>query len=268
MGRRPRVVPDAARGPLPLEPRGCDLGRRPGALAPRRRLPEWQGQPVRPRLDARAARLLPGHRRCRGRCARRRCGAPRGRVGGNPFTASVRLRLTLAAPGPVRAEAFDVLGRRVAVLLDGDAAGDVVLELRGGALAPGVYMVRVVTAARRAHAAARSRSADGALGRLCRPAGAAAAPAGAAGSDTVKHRSQPRRALDGDRARHALDKLARDRQAQARALVAAAPARGGLLERLVERREKVGGSCHARVGDAEVHAPPVARTATRTGQPA
>ncbi len=68
-------------------------------------------------------------------------------VSGNPFTASVRLRLTLAAPGPVRAEAFDVLGRRVAVLLDGDAAGDVALELRGEGLAPGVYTVRVVTPA-------------------------------------------------------------------------------------------------------------------------
>ncbi len=68
-------------------------------------------------------------------------------ISGNPFTASVRLRLTLATPGPVRAEAFDVLGRRVAVLLDGDAAGDVVLELRGERLAPGVYTVRVVTPA-------------------------------------------------------------------------------------------------------------------------
>ena len=64
----------------------------------------------------------------------------------NPFRTSARLVLTLPAAASVRAEAFDVLGRRVAVLFDGAApAGPLALALDGADLAPGVYAVRVVT---------------------------------------------------------------------------------------------------------------------------
>ena len=62
----------------------------------------------------------------------------------NPFAAEARLTFTPVAVGAVRAEAFDVLGRRVAVLFDGVAAGPAALRLDGAALAPGVYTVRVV----------------------------------------------------------------------------------------------------------------------------
>ena len=66
--------------------------------------------------------------------------------GPNPFTDEARLTLSGAA-GTVRAEAFDALGRRVAVLWDGPASGDLGLRLDGAALAPGVYVVRVATEA-------------------------------------------------------------------------------------------------------------------------
>jgi len=66
--------------------------------------------------------------------------------GPNPFTDATRLTLRLAGPAHVRAEAFDALGRRVAVLYEGDRiGGDLSLLLPGAALAPGVYTVRVVT---------------------------------------------------------------------------------------------------------------------------
>ena len=65
-------------------------------------------------------------------------------VGANPFRTEARLDLRLAEGGPVRAEAFDALGRRVAVLFDGSApAGGFRLTLDGAGLAPGVYAVRV-----------------------------------------------------------------------------------------------------------------------------
>ena len=67
-------------------------------------------------------------------------------AGANPFTGEARLALTLPAPADVRAEAFDALGRRVAVLYDGTApAGPTTLRLGGAALASGVYVVRVRT---------------------------------------------------------------------------------------------------------------------------
>ena len=66
-------------------------------------------------------------------------------TGANPFSSEARLDLRLAEAAPVRAEAFDALGRRVAVLFDGAApAGTLGLSLGGEALAPGVYAVRVV----------------------------------------------------------------------------------------------------------------------------
>ncbi len=63
---------------------------------------------------------------------------------GNPFTTEARLTLTLPSAVDVRAEAFDALGRRVAVLWDGPvAAGPTPLRLDGAGLAAGVYLVRV-----------------------------------------------------------------------------------------------------------------------------
>lgn len=64
--------------------------------------------------------------------------------GPNPFRAETRLHLQLPAPADVQAEVVDVLGRRVATLYSASApAGRLPLRLRGGALAPGLYLVRV-----------------------------------------------------------------------------------------------------------------------------
>ena len=64
--------------------------------------------------------------------------------GPHPFRVEARVVLTLPEAGALRAEAFDVLGRRVAVLYDGPAqVGETSLRLGGGGLAPGVYVVRV-----------------------------------------------------------------------------------------------------------------------------
>ena len=66
----------------------------------------------------------------------------------NPAREASRLTLALPAAGHVRAEAFDLLGRRVQVLHDAPApAGALTLRLDAGALAPGVYVVRAATAA-------------------------------------------------------------------------------------------------------------------------
>jgi hypothetical protein len=67
----------------------------------------------------------------------------------NPFAAHTTLTFTPATAGPVRAEAFDALGRRVAVLYEGEAAPGVPLPLvlSGSALRPGLYLVRVTTSA-------------------------------------------------------------------------------------------------------------------------
>ena len=62
----------------------------------------------------------------------------------NPSAGAVRVVVDLPEPGDVRLEAFDVRGRRVAVLLDGPmAAGSHAVELRAGAFAPGVYVLRL-----------------------------------------------------------------------------------------------------------------------------
>ena len=66
-------------------------------------------------------------------------------AGEHPFRDEARLTLSLGEAQTVRAEAFDALGRRVAVLFDGTAvAGTLRLTLDGTGLAPGVYAVRVV----------------------------------------------------------------------------------------------------------------------------
>ena len=69
--------------------------------------------------------------------------------GAHPARAQTRLRLT-APPGErVLVEAFDALGRRVRVLLDGPAPGDL-LGFDVSGLAPGVYVVRAATESGRA----------------------------------------------------------------------------------------------------------------------
>lgn len=61
----------------------------------------------------------------------------------NPTHDGSRFVLSLPESGPVRVEALDALGRRVAVLYDGPApAGDLRLTLDGRALPPGRYAVR------------------------------------------------------------------------------------------------------------------------------
>jgi hypothetical protein len=65
----------------------------------------------------------------------------------NPARARAALVLTLGEPTNVRVEAFDALGRRVAVLLDGAlGAGTHPLTLDASALPPGVYLVRATGA--------------------------------------------------------------------------------------------------------------------------
>src|SRR5690606_15291007 len=61
----------------------------------------------------------------------------------NPFATRTTLRLTLDAPQSMRAEVFDLLGRRVAVLHDGPlAAGAHALTFDAAQLPAGLYVVR------------------------------------------------------------------------------------------------------------------------------
>ena len=64
----------------------------------------------------------------------------------NPFRQEANLKLEVATPQAVRLEVYDMLGRRVALLHDGDlAAGrEHVFTLSGAALSSGVYTVRAV----------------------------------------------------------------------------------------------------------------------------
>ena len=62
----------------------------------------------------------------------------------NPARGSVAVRYALPAAGPSRLVVVDVLGRQVAVLADGEqAAGQYQARLDAGALAPGVYVLRL-----------------------------------------------------------------------------------------------------------------------------
>jgi hypothetical protein len=65
-------------------------------------------------------------------------------VSPNPFSSHAVAAFTLAAPGAVRLVVYDVLGREVAVLVDGEVeAGRHEAVLDGGALPAGVYVVRM-----------------------------------------------------------------------------------------------------------------------------
>ncbi|MEP0547825.1 MAG: T9SS type A sorting domain-containing protein [Rhodothermales bacterium] len=60
----------------------------------------------------------------------------------NPFSVTATVPFEVERPGPVRLSVFDVLGRRVAMLVDGDvAAGPHRATLDGSRLATGVYLV-------------------------------------------------------------------------------------------------------------------------------
>ncbi|MCH7639561.1 MAG: T9SS type A sorting domain-containing protein [Bacteroidetes bacterium] len=66
------------------------------------------------------------------------------RVAPNPITDEATIRYSLPAAMNVRLEMFDVLGREVAVLVDGEhARGEYEVQLDGNALRPGVYLVRL-----------------------------------------------------------------------------------------------------------------------------
>ncbi len=64
-------------------------------------------------------------------------------AGPNPFRHATRLRVTLARPETARLDVFDVLGRRVATLLDGAAGPSQTLTFDATGLAPGRYVVRL-----------------------------------------------------------------------------------------------------------------------------
>lgn len=66
----------------------------------------------------------------------------------NPFAGAAEVGFELAAPGVVDVRVYDLLGREVAVLLDGvlRPAGPQRVRFEGRGLAPGVYVYRVRTA--------------------------------------------------------------------------------------------------------------------------
>ncbi len=66
------------------------------------------------------------------------------RMGANPFAGETTIGLTVPATGPVRVRLFDVLGRQVAVLLDGEVQAGALSRLlvSGASLASGVYVVQ------------------------------------------------------------------------------------------------------------------------------
>lgn len=65
-------------------------------------------------------------------------------VGANPSHGRVAVSVRAETPGPARVEAFDVLGRRVAILFDG-VLGAEARGLRISDVAPGIYTVRLTT---------------------------------------------------------------------------------------------------------------------------
>jgi hypothetical protein len=64
----------------------------------------------------------------------------------NPFRSSTTVEFTLPSPGQVRLEVYNVLGRRVATLVDGQlAAGRHALRLDAAELPAGMYSCRLIT---------------------------------------------------------------------------------------------------------------------------
>jgi hypothetical protein len=62
----------------------------------------------------------------------------------NPFNAATKIEFALPHPGPVRLEVFDLLGRRVAILVDGEyPAGVHAVTWNGGGAPSGVYTYRL-----------------------------------------------------------------------------------------------------------------------------
>ena len=60
----------------------------------------------------------------------------------NPFSDQTTIRYTLPAAMNIRIAAFDVLGREVTVLVEGEQQGEHEATLDGSDLAPGVYFIR------------------------------------------------------------------------------------------------------------------------------
>ena len=96
----------------------------------------------------------PGARRLHGRRRRRRTRRRPRRSWlawsqPNPFTRATTIRFRLPAAGPVRLDVFDLAGRQVARLLDETRpAGEQAVAWEPGALATGVYYVRLEAAGR------------------------------------------------------------------------------------------------------------------------
>ncbi|MCA0269139.1 MAG: peptidoglycan DD-metalloendopeptidase family protein [Bacteroidetes bacterium] len=63
----------------------------------------------------------------------------------NPFAETATLRATLAPGLRVRVEAFDLIGRRAALLFNGRAGGEGTLTLDTRSLAPGAYVLHIAT---------------------------------------------------------------------------------------------------------------------------
>lgn len=61
----------------------------------------------------------------------------------NPFTTTAALTLTVEEPGEITVTVHDALGRRVALLREGQtSAGTYTLRVEAGTLPPGLYIVR------------------------------------------------------------------------------------------------------------------------------
>lgn len=67
----------------------------------------------------------------------------------NPTAGPVAFALTVPAPQAVRAEVFDILGRRVALVYDGRTADTAPLRFDTSALRPGLYVLRVTAGSAR-----------------------------------------------------------------------------------------------------------------------
>jgi hypothetical protein len=66
----------------------------------------------------------------------------------NPFNPATTLRYQIAAPGMVRLAVYDVLGREVATLVNGEkAVGAYTVQWNASGHSSGVYLVRVTVTA-------------------------------------------------------------------------------------------------------------------------